>query len=560
MLTRAKALYVLEELGQAREALLEGANQYPDDRRFDELFYVQEYEHKIANDKRLEALDVDDAETVVIQNKTPVIMNEITYLSTLFNKRATQVFSSKSNAMLYAAIFSNLPDEKVRLLKAWNTQGETDPLYAIHALKENVITDEQAFEYMLPFFTNIDYKVLVDFLVLLNSEATIERARNYFRSYEGTLLFDFDGDLINEMIVHYERGRPSKIEYDENQDGELSWEMINDYGEPKTLELLDQDIFMNYETWPYVHTVYDHLPNKDAYIYYMVEDGLYFPMIDYAESDVFQNNLRLVFYTPVLHPQFVSISTIDLFNASYAIDFSTSEYDESRARYTLIDGIIKSAVYTENSQPYAYGYYENGVLVTRNVDRDNNGTFEVVEVFASDDTKSVNSEKIKNDIFGFSHLAESQYIQKVYIDLDNDGFDDFSEEYIIQGGNISTWDNNGDGNWDIRYVQNEDKSVQAISYIHPLTGEEKLVQIENSIPIFANGKQLVKDELVDFYWIGENASSSVAEKIITELSLKQSTLVSLIVTEPLWNEEKETFMRVIGINNGDMYFGEVYYE
>ncbi len=598
---KAKASYILKDIRAAREYVLNGANQYPLDSRFDALFYAQEYAQKIEADRvalAIEAAEKAENETTiptdtdgVLKEVTPleetqtinindnllpiqtlsgvedqesasfeniVIDDEFAFLVTFFNNRIQQFSRDDSMLMLYASIFSNDVEEKNRLLRAWNVQGMKHPLYAIHAAKLGVMNEESAFEYMLPFFNDISLTTLTEFIEVLQEDTVIEKARRYFINYTGTIKIDTDGDLNEELSVFYERGRPAKIIYDENQDGNYSWSMTNDFGEPKSVEIADASMLIEYGTWPFIKKVTESTSEKGSYEFNIVSEALAMPIIELRELAIFKNTLSINFYTPIVLEK-NDIGIMSLFNASYLIDFPTTEYTNSRARYTLLDGIIKNAVYTINERPYAYTHFEDGIPFSRNVDRDNDGTYEVIEVYAQNSDVTLDSQKLLNEVFGFSHVAEGQYIQKVYVDLNNDGFDDFSEEYIVTGGTLSSWDSNNDGQWDVQFIQNSDARERQVQYVHPLTGEIQSVEIIDNIPVLANGKVVTLDENLNFYWIGQNMGSSHAEQIITELSLGES-IVSLMVTDLLWDSATEQFMRIVGIKNGEMYFGEVYYE
>ncbi len=552
MLIRANAFYVQKDVEKARMYVLEGASQHPFDLRFDELFYT--YEYRNVSMERYDTFIEEDSEQA--ENPEIVLQEQgLGFYASFFNARQTQFSRTNSNLLLYSAIFTENNVEKHRLLQAWNAQGEKDPLYALYALKENILSEEQAFEYMLTFFNDISITMLVDFISLLSEETVIDNARKYFNNYEGIVHFDVDGDLINELIVYYERGRPSKISFDENQDGMLSWEMLNDYGAPQSIEFFEDDLYFDYSTWPFVHSVTN---SSNETTFYLVEDTIAHKVIDFVEVDAFKSILSVSFYTPSILDE-KEFLTMDLFNASYLVDTKVFEYDDSRVRYTVLDGIVKSAMYTQNEYPYAYFYFDNGVPISRNVDKDKNGSYEVLELYAQSDDKTLFSEQLFHEIFAFEHLAQGQYIQKVLVDLDNDGLDDFSEEYIEVGRTIAQWDSNNDGSWDVHFISDANSAQQEVQYIHPFTNEKSSILIEDGIPIQANGKIISLDDAFNFYWIGENVGSSYAEKIITELSLRESA-VGLLVTDILWNSEKEQFMRIVGIKNGDMYFGEVYFE
>ncbi len=546
LLIRANAYYIMQETDNARKTVYEGANQYPLDKRFDELFYSFEYH-----------IDESDFESELDEKNTLVPFNR-NYYTSFFNSRIQQFSKENSLIMLYSAIFTQDLEEKKRLLKAWNMQGSQHPLYALHALESDIIDEQAAFNYMLPFFTTIDYATLEDFINVLDDEAVIEQARTYFKDYAGTIFIDINGDLISELNVHYDKGRPSSVHYDENQDGLSTWDMTNDYGEPLAVSLHEEDMELKYDVWPYLGSVVDNSHEMRDYMYYLVDNTLAYPIVDFIESDAFQNNLSISFYTPSVRDDEV-FSTAVLFDASYLIDFKTTEYSDSRARYTVLDGVIKSATYTENEYPFGYASFQGGYPVSRKVDKDRDGYFEVTELFKHDSSDTHLSEKLLHELFGFDFIAKGVSIQKVILDVNNDGLDDFTEEYITQEEVLSSWDTNSDGAWDVQYKQSDNKMNTEVHYVHPITNEIRSVYIEDNIPIIANGKNITKDTAYEFYWIGFNMGSAHAEKIMVELSL-QETSIAVSVTDLLWDSENEQFVRIVGIKNGDMYFGEVFYE
>ncbi len=543
---RSKANYIQNNLELARFYVMSGAKQFPLDTRFDELFYTYEYKNLIST--------VHETVEEDIQPLNTNLQDEFKILRDFFNSRVEQFSQSNQNLLLFAGIFSESSEEKTRLLRAWNTQGKTHPLFAIYALKENMLNEIEAFNYMKPFFADINYSLLTEFISLIQDEEVMSLAQEYFLHYEGIIRFDENQDLQNEVLVKYERGRPSLIQYDDNQDGKLLWEIVCDFGVPISIDFFNDEVFINYDSWPYIHTIEENYNSNNKNVYYLVSDAISLPVVRYEENDVFKNTLRMAFYTPFV-AELDTIDFIDVYNAAYSIDAKVNEYDDSRVRYTLLDGVIKNAVYSDSEVPYAYMLFENGLPVMRNVDKDRNGSFEIIEIFEQSDS----FDDSLLSIFGFEYIASSVKLKSVSVDLNDDGLDDFTQEYIATGSNVSFWDSNSDGKWDVQFTQSNDRLNQEIHYIHPITGDRSIIRVENDIPVLANGKEVVLDSTVNFYWIGENLESSYATKIITELSLKESA-ISLMVTDLLWNKDKDQFMRIVGVKNGDTYFGEVYYE
>ncbi len=597
-LIKSQANYILGNTDIARQLVLDGVHQYPLDTRFDTLFFEYEYDYvreslqdytNTTENSVLVSEDFIPSEEYIIDTDSAIDSNfinendfgvsdepEVSFefleiapfvmqsdsqlfntLAQTFIDRATSYENTHMLALLYAAIYSNSIEQKTRLLRAWNATGKKHPLYAIHALESDLISEQSAYDYMLGFFEHITYENLIDFISLIQSSDVKNQINSYFTTYDGTVLFDTNNDTYNEMIVSYDRGRPSVVEYDENQDGKLTWVVDADYAEPRTIELVEENVFIDYDVWPKLKSI-ELIGNNTTY--YLINNTFSWTPIDMIKDDFFSEHLSYSFYIPVLTNASGMINALELFNNSYAIEMATKEYQNSKARYTLLDGIIKNIEYTQNSVPYAYASFSDGNLLSRRVDRDNDGYYESVEIYSKTELPSEDDIEYINTVFGFDHVFLGYYLEKVLIDLDKDGVDDFSHEYILDGGDVLTWDNNADGNWEIQFIQDPNGFEQTINYVHPLSNQIVTIQLQDGIPVFSNGKAVTKDAVYDFYWIGDNAGSSYAENIIKDLSDLNSSDIALIASDLFWNNERQQYMRIIGIRNGDKYFGEVFYE
>ncbi len=592
-LIRAQANYIIGNVDVARSLILEGVSQYPNNTEYDDIFFKYEYRYvrqglldfvsaskssgvhindSLLDDEVIELnADSDTSSTFGISDEATVLFEleevqpfvlqtttqEQKVLADIFINRALSYINTSNTGLLYAAIFSDSVEQKVRLLRAWNATGEKNPLYAIYALESGLITEQIAFDYIRDFFDSISYETLIDFVYIVNTDDVRVQLLEYFRGFDGTLFFDTNGDLYSEMSVKYERGRPSMIEYDENQDGKIMWSSSVDFGVPQSVEMVEEETLITYSAWPLIQSV-DNYNSQTKY--FIVHNKLSWTPFYVVADEVFLHNLNYSFYIPQISNSLTALDDLALFNASYAIEKHTSEYLDSMAYYTLLDGVVKHIEYKQDVIPYAYAEFNNGQLVSRHVDNDRDGYFESIEIFMQTEELSNPDENRLNSIFGFEHVAKGYYIDKVLIDLNKDGIDDFSHEFMIVGGDIVTWDNNGDGVWEVRFIQDAQKIEQTIQYVHPQTKETVSIQLRDGIPVFSNGKAVVKDRIHDFYWIGDDVGSDWAELVIRELSSLNTSDIALIATDLIWNNSQQQYMRIIGIRNGDKYFGEVFYE
>ena len=532
MVERIKIYYAENELETARELVLRCARQYPDDFRFDELFYAGEIKQLVLNKNSL--------------------YEQSDYIE-FFNARSYSFMDVDPRLLLWATPFIDDKNQIEVLLKSYNAQGEKNPLYAIYALANNLLTEQQAFDYIKPFLNDIRYDTLGYFFHLVHDPIVKNQIADFFTDYSGTLIFDYNGDLIEEAFVSYKHGRPSYITYDQNQDGILDWEMYTDFGLPTAVNFVEENVSVDYSSWPYLKTV---AKNKVATkeVFNLVDNSLQLELVQFD----FQSHLKsmgLDFYIPTVLSYRSELSVLDVFNAAHSIDFVSNE-QKNKARFTVLDGIVKKIEYTELGLPYASAQFENSKLVSRKVDRDFDGNYEITEKYAYSDSGE-RSQKLIDDVVCFEHLAEGLYLAETYVDLDNNGLCDFSQEYKLDGTTISRWNYKADGTYEVALLKKD--LMQEIQYFNPFTKSMKSIVLHEGIPVLSDGKKVIKDSEYNFYWIDEQFDSSLAKTIIAELD-KSPNIAGLIVSDKFWNVEKRQFLRFIGVKNGDMYFGEAYYQ
>ena len=155
----------------------------------------------------------------------------------------------------------------------------------------------------------------------------------------------------------------------------------------------------------------------------------------------------------------------------------------------------------------------------------------------------------------------------IQIDTNGDTLPDFTEEYLEGEGKIASWDTNGNGNWDTRYIKHpkqEDGVLREESLFHqPLTNAEVQVSFEDGIPVrvaekkhnLADGENaerilsVIPSHIPDFYWIGTAGSDENAQKILETINQTAGQGVSIIA-----GNEK---VRMLGVRIGKMVFAEM---
>lgn len=164
-------------------------------------------------------------------------------------------------------------------------------------------------------------------------------------------------------------------------------------------------------------------------------------------------------HIPVINENTPDFPLQDLFNLSHTVERPVFEYADSRVRFSVLNGQIQSAVYTERGTPYAYGYFENGILRFRNTDRDKNGSYEITEFYGYDAEKAAvekatgqsgEEKELSRRLFGCENMASGLYIQSTVFE---GGSGVRTEEYGRDGGFVLAEKSMESGGWNLRYTK-----------------------------------------------------------------------------------------------------------
>lgn len=549
---RTKAYYCMGDersVQKARERIASARQIYPEDMRFPLLFFMFE----------------SPADT------TP----EVRDLAKLFIAQAVQCVSPSpdkdAELEMYAALFAR-GETRTRLLQSFAARGLSHPLYARVALEDGILTQEQAFRYLVAFADKtIDYSFVADFMPLLTDESVRQMANEYFTAYSGTIVRDTGGDGIPDLKVVYSRGRPAAIEYDVDQDSVWEWHIDCDFGVPVSgicrLEGGPGPSVYDFswgDTFPYLSSV---SCDGNSRVYSLVTGRLKWSPVNIEENRAVSDAAGMQFFFPEINVQERALSDGLLLSGCSSFTIPTQERRNAYIRVTVLDGAMQLADYYSEDKLYARTQFNGDVPELRLVDSDGDGIFETTEyyredsaeegaVFAPEDERTVTA-----NIFGSPSNGARFSLRMIQVDQDADNIADYTEEYMPGGGKISSWDTDEDGMWDVRYVvypAAEDGSHAEESMFHGIPGTELVtITMEGGVPVkvrsengdYSGELPVKKDARQNFYWIGEPGSASLAKKALAACNKNGSQGVSVVVAD--------SKHRVLAVRIGSFSFGKI---
>ena len=201
------------------------------------------------------------------------------------------------------------------------------------------------------------------------------------------------------------------------------------------------------------------------------------------------------------------------------------------------------------------------------VDSDGDGIFETTEIYASDKDGSMDVHSMEDErniiinMLGIKTASTPWYLKQVQVDTNKDSVPDFTEQYSSYGGKVLSWDTDGDGKWDVRYVRASRTKAQD-GTDNPITEEAFFYdENKNQVHVVAKGGKPVsvkkgnialdvhEDSLYKFYWIGKEGSNELAKQVLTELNKQKSESIAVIV--------EYGGIRVKGIKIGENSYGMI---
>lgn len=554
---RVKALYRLgDELSVklARTKVDECRRMYPNDVRFPQVFFTYENPKIISS----------EANAIASAFLNKIRREGASYYD---GNSAVAACETEMLALQFAS-----EDTRVVLLRSFAARGLGHPRYAGLALKSGLISQKAALEYFESYADSvIPYDVMTDFFALLTDPDVKAEAADYMKGYNGLVTRDTNGDKIRDLFVQYSRGRPSRVYYDMNQDDVYEWNIALDYGVPVNATLYAQRMDLSWGQFPYVKAVqFRDEKNSVIQSFNLVPGECLWTPVRMPANPQLMSSLGINVYFPELNESTeknaAGIDTETLVKAASSITVPGNERAGTQITFILLDGKIKQATYSTPKGVYAQAQFEDGEPSLRLIDADGDGVFETTELYAVDksgemEVHSLEEERsIMQNLFGEPSNGVQYYLRMIQVDTGKpDGKPDYTEEFLPRGGKIISWDNDGDGNWDVRYVRDSSPKgnvkapvVEQTVFFDP-NSDMIRITLENGRPVKVTAGMVeipvYPDDMYRFYWLGKKADSSFTRKAIQSLNAQNVQGSSMIVSDGS--------VRALVIRMGDMNYGKI---
>lgn len=528
---RTKAYYRMKTaagIEKARNKVNAARKIYTADTRFPHLFFKYEYLFATRAEFQEITAGADETSAALVQK-----------IADSFIAKMPEYDNPDAELEMYAVLFAS-GEKQLRMLKAFSAHGMEHPLYAVAALQTGIMTQQEAWDYFCSFAdTSVSLSLLETMLGLISDEVTVRSVKEHLESFEGELLIDTNYDGENELSVKYMRGRPYTFSWDETNDGIVEWSGECDFGVPEVISLTDGNLELFYGTYPSVVKVVvksEKTPGRNAQ-FDVPDEVLRWTPCEIVRLDSASALSETDFFIvqPVIpRPQFDESALV---SACSSYELPGTERADSVIRFSVLDGEIQSGDYFSGGVLYARCEFEDGFPRIRSVDNDGDGIFETTEMLGYDpDNEMSTPENEQNQVtanmFGLPFTGGGLYVKMIQIDRNGDTVPDFSEEYLADGGKITAWDFNGDGNWDVRYKKypraSDDEPLVEDSQFY-LEPEHSLVTVTvwNGEPLHVateSAQYSVTQGASDsFYWVGEagNADDEYYVMEYFDMSLPQ---------------------------------------
>ncbi len=554
---RAKALYRLGDTTSvklARTKIDECRRMYPNDVRFPQLFFTYE-NPKIVNSE--------------VNALATAFLNKIRREGASYYEGNSVVAATETEML---AIPFAPQDTRVVLLRSFAARGLGHPRYAILALKEGLITQKAALDYFESYADSvIPYDVMTEFFALLTDPDVKADAASYMNGYNGLVTRDTNGDKIRDLFIQFSRGRPSRVYYDMNQDDVYEWNIALDFGVPVNATLYAQRMDLSWGQFPSVKAVqFRDEKNSVIQSFNLVPGECQWTPVRMIANPSISSSLGVKVYFPELNESTeknaAGIDTETLVNAASSITVLGSERPGTQITFVLLDGKIKQATYSTSKGMYAQAQFENGDPSLRIIDSDGDGVFETTELYAIDKTGEMEVHSLEEEraimlnLFGEPSNGVQYYLRMIQVDTGRpDGKADYTEEFLPRGGKIISWDNDGDGNWDVRYVRESTPKgnvkapvVEQTVFFDP-NSDMIRITLEDGVPVKVTSGMVempvYPDDLYRFYWLGKKGDFNFTRKAIQALNAQNTQGASMIVSD--------NSVRALVIRMGDMNYGKI---
>lgn len=560
---RIKSLYEINSeasISKAEEKIESARRVYPSDVRFFYLFFNYEY-----NISYVEKADKTGFEKKPLSPAARKIADS-------FIAHVPDYDKSYTDLEILASVFAEGENQK-RLLKAFNARGFKHILYPVAALEAGVITQEEALDYFLTFIDQrIEAKLLMQFYSMITEEPLKKYFDEHLDSFKGTLIYDTNNNLEENLTVVYERGRASKVIYDFNNDQFIEWEVECDFGVPVKIKVYDQLAQVIYGNYPDVKSILfeDVEPGVKGFTAYNIIDETFtskpFDIIKAPEvttTDFYVIDDSSLEFGKTLFDSDKIIASANV------MDKPSLERKGARIKFSILNGVPYEASYYIGNKEYAHGYFSSGdICVVRTVDKDDDGIFETSEYYGINDgsLKISDEEKasITTNIWGSPLTDASLYLAMIQIDRNCDTVVDFRETYYKNGNVVTEWSSEFNDVFDVYYAKYKKENGKPLCedyryYVNDISDNTKYrftVRLENGIPVkistgsidsSVNEKNsdlesypVIQGKNEHFFWIGKSGRIGYEENILGQVnSFAQGQVFQLA--------DKECYIRVVRI-------------
>lgn len=565
---RAKSYYRIrtaESVEKARDKINSARKIYPADKRFPKLFFKHEYDLL-----RVSGFYVDSSGNKNSSEKTDVSAKKddsalVQKIADSFLAKMPEYDNPDAELEIYSVFFAS-GEQQRRLAEAFASHGMRHPLYALIALKCDLMNQQEAWDYFCSFADeSVSVEMLQDILPMLTDELTVDSVKEHLNSFSGILTFDTDFDLEPNLTAKYMRGRPANFSWDKENDGVIEWSAECDFGVPESLYLTRGNIQLYYGTYPsVVRAVFDSdkISGGEA-VFNLVDEALDWSPFEIKPLEIAKNLFDFDFYVPYIFNYIEEIDENALVRNCSNYEISSEERPGARIRFYVLNGEFQTAEYFADGKIYARAEFVEGFPSVRSVDNDGDGIFETVETFGYDPenlyhVSEPEQKQIMTNLFGHEIAGSGIYLKMIQIDSNGDTVPDFSEEYLADNGKISSWDFDADSRWELRYKRypQADSASPVIEdaqfYTNP---DRKLVTVTlwNGIPVkveYENQFFPVTQGASDsFYWIGKEGNADDEKFLLENFDKSFEQGVSVI----LQNKN----VRMMAVRIGQNIYGEI---
>ncbi len=501
-----------DAVSKARDKINSARRIYKGDIRFIQLFYNFELQRAIDGGK-------DYKPELIVLQTADVLSQE------LKNYKEVPVEIES------AAIFFMEGEKQIRALKAFDASGKPDILFPVTSLKAGYWTEEKAFD---EFFKYADESVALEllsyFTSLLSDEKIInEKLFAHLNAFSGLLYADPNNDLLFELKIQYERGRPQYIHYDAENDGLEDIYAVTDFGELLSANIAPLEVEMFWSDYPYLGR--SVLKRNDDYVVFdfSKKTAIYSPFEFETPFRSLFGETEDQFFVPFVKSNWKNPENLDyLVNATF-IKLDSPEREKASVTYSMLNGTVVSAVYTENETVFATAEFNGGLPLWRISDYDHDGLFETREEyeFYTDENKGLFSDSDKiyvKNAFPFFDFSDSVYLSSIQIDSNNDNIPEYREYFREKGGKTSVWiKQDGRSESFIVYPKEEgspliEEALFVVGLNQDTVSVLSLDGVPSSVKVNDVAFKVVKGELENFFWFDEEGDGDsevhIAQKLV----------------------------------------------